>query len=129
MSPITTRTVAPYAAMMNAACAGSPTLRSLRLQETECAHAPTQNFVAHGGEMQRDKQKREGERHHQEWRQDRGINAGSGQAKDRGALVQRVPPVDRELDDWKVDRADQRQDRGGPAGARRIFDRVPKRNQ
>ena len=39
------------------------------------------------------------------------IDRRAAEAEHRRRLVQRVPPVDRELDDRHVDRADQRQDR------------------
>ena len=102
--------------------------RGLRLHQHQRAHAAAQDLVAHGGEMQRDEQQREGQRHHQQRHQDRRIDRRAAEAQHRGRLMQRVPPVDRELDDRQVDRADQRQDRGGAAGARRVLDGAPQRD-
>jgi hypothetical protein len=49
-------------------------------------------------------------------------HAALGQA-DRRALVQGVPPLDREIDDRNVHHADQRQDGAGLVGPARIVDR------
>ena len=85
------------------------------------AHAPAQDFVAHGGEMQREEQQREGHRHDQQRPQNRRIDGRAAHAQDRRRLMQRVPPIDRELDDRNVDRADQRQHRRRARAAARIF--------
>ena len=54
---------------------------------------------------------------------------GPPRRNDAGRLMQRVPPIDRELDDRDVDGADQREDGGGAAGAARLLDRLPQRDQ
>ena len=47
---------------------------------------------------------------------------GAVDLRDRRRLVQRVPPVHRELDDGDVDHAHQRQDRGGAGALGRIVE-------
>ncbi len=47
---------------------------------------------------------------------------------DRRRLVQRVPPIDAELDDRQVHHADQRQDRAGAVAALRIVERAHQRD-
>ena len=58
-----------------------------------------------------------------------GSMVGPPSAEDARRLMQRVPPIDREFDDGHVDEADQREDGGGAAGAARLLDRLPKRDQ
>ena len=102
--------------------------RGVRLHQPHGAHAPAHDLVAHGGEVQGHEQQQERERHHQQRREDRGMDGRAAEPQHRGRLMQRVPPVDRELDDRQVDGADQRQDRGGAAGARGIVDGAPERD-
>ncbi len=72
---------------------------------------------------------REGERHDQQRPQQLRRDCGTAEAKHRGRLVQRVPPVDRELDDRQVHAADQCEDRRRARSAAGIFDRPPQRHQ
>ncbi len=67
--------------------------------------------------------------HDEQRNQQAGVDGRPAHAEHRGRLVQRVPPVHRELDDGQVDGADQRQDRGGTAGAGGIVDGAPQRDQ
>ena len=84
---------------------------------------------ARAQDMHRDEVAQEGQPHHAgAARACSESIAGPAGAQDRGRLVQRVPPVDRELDDRQVDRADQAQDRGGARAARRIVERVVERD-
>ena len=68
-------------------------------------------------------------RHDEQRHQQAGVDGRPAHAEHRGRLVQRVPPVHRELDDREVDGADQRQDRGGAAGAGGVVDGAPQRDQ
>src|SRR5712664_1325309 len=79
--------------------------------------------------MQRNEQQRKRHRHHQERNQKGAVERRSAHPHHRRRLMQRVPPVHREFDDRQIDRAHQRQDRGGARGARRIFNRPPQRDQ
>src|SRR5215470_10144035 len=98
---------------------------ALGLGQHQGADAPAQDLVAHGGEVKGDEQQRERNRHGSQWHQHAGIDRRSPPAEDRGGLVQRVPPVYRELDDRQVDGADQSQNRGGAAGTAWIIDGAP----
>src|SRR5262249_50255865 len=75
------------------------------------ANSPPHDLVAHGGQMQRQEQQGEGNEHDDQRYEDGGMDRRSAQAEHRGRLVQRVPPIHRELDDGDVDRADEREDR------------------
>src|SRR6266481_623636 len=116
---------------MNAACGPRSIIASwslsgaLGLGQHQGADAPAQDLVAHGGEVKGDEQQREGKRHDSQWYQHARINRRSAHAEDRGGLVQRVPPVYRELDDRQIDGADQSQDCRSAAGAAWIIDGAP----
>lgn len=64
------------------------------------------------------------EDHEQERVEHRRVDGRAVEAEDGGTLVQRVPPVDRELDDRQVDGPHQCQDRGGAGPARRVLEGV-----
>ena len=70
----------------------------------------------------------EGERHQQHRRQHGAGHLRRRRHADGGALVQRVPPAHREIDDRHVDRADHRQQRAGLVGAARVVDRLDQRD-
>ena len=53
---------------------------------------------------------------------------GARRQADRRALVQRVPPAHREIDDRDVDRADDREQRAGLVGAPHVVDRLDQRD-
>ena len=92
------------------------------------AHAPPQDLVAHGGEMQRQEQQRERDRHDQERHREVGMNRRPVEPQHRRRLMQRVPPFDRIFDDRNIDGADQCQDRDRARGARGILDGAPERD-
>ena len=73
--------------------------RMLDLHLLHRPHAPAQDFRAHRHQMQKQEQQGEGERHDGERRRASMIDGRAAHADDARRLVQRVPPVDRELDD------------------------------
>jgi hypothetical protein len=82
-------------------------------------HAQQQNDHEEGGEA---------DGHQQQRQEHGGIDRGPAHADDAGGLVQRVPPVDRELDDGHVDEAGERQDGGTARAARGIVEGAQQRH-
>ena len=93
------------------------------------AHPAPENFVARRHQEQHEVEERHPAHHDEQRRQHRRVNGRAAGAEDALTLVQRVPPVDRELDDRQVDGADQRKDRRRPRRPPRIFHRLPERDQ
>ena len=93
----------------------------LRLHDAHRSDAAAQNLVAHRRQMQRQEQQKERQRHHQQRIEQGRIDRGSAHADHRSRLVQRVPPIDRELDDRQIDGADQDQDGGAARAPVRIL--------
>ena len=58
-----------------------------------------------------------------------GSMVGPPARKMLAGLMQRVPPIHREVDDRHVDEADNGEDGGGAAGAAWLLDRLPERDQ
>src|ERR1700687_6270604 len=81
---------------------------------TGCRNAQLgrQELRTHAQEQQRQKKESEPQTHQQKWPEDRGIDGGPAQAKDALRLVQRVPPIDGELDDRDVNETDDGQNGG-----------------
>jgi heme exporter protein C len=63
-----------------------------------------------------------------EWWEHRGIDAGTALPKKARRLMQRVPPLDRKLDDRNVDRADEDQDRYDAPCPRGVLEGAPERD-
>ena len=89
----------------------------------------SQNFGAHGLQMQHDKKDRKCQRHDEERPKKRRSDGRAVSSDDARRLVQRVPPVHRILDDRNIDGSDDGQNCGGPSGAPRFIDRLPQGDQ
>ena len=81
------------------------------------------NDEPHAREAYRDRVHPGRQRHEQHAPQHGGRHRGRPGEAYAGALVQRVPPLHREVDDRHVDHADQCQHRAGAVGAARVVDR------
>ncbi len=78
--------------------------------------------------MQGEEQECERHDHHHQRHEDGGMNGRSAEPQHRRGLMERVPPLDRKLDDRDIDRADEREHRDDPRRAARIFDGAPERD-